>query len=139
MITHLLYVSEESKNYRGDQDLKDILEKSKKNNLSRNITGLLIKNDRFFIQVLEGPKGPLRDVYNNILSDPRHQKAKELLEYTDKERIFPNWQMGFVASNPKNQMKIQKLVPMLHEDTLNIPEKRDKLLAILKNFNKELE
>jgi hypothetical protein len=56
MIYHLLYISEATPEFNLDTDLERILEHSSQKNVKKEITGVLIKNGNFFIQVLEGKK-----------------------------------------------------------------------------------
>ena len=134
MIYHMLYISEKTPTFNEDKDLQRILEISRVNNKKKNITGLLIKNGDFFIQLLEGGKEDVIKTFNYISSDPRHMKIKMLVSYQDKIRLFPGWDMG-LADNNKLQVNINELIPLLHENILKNQESRDKVITILKKFN----
>ena len=133
MIYHLLYISEKTPLYNEETDLKKILEKSRINNLQKNITGLLIKNGDFFIQVLEGKREDVVATFNRISPDPRHMKVKTLLTYNDSARIFPEWAITKV-DNEKHEVSISKLVPLLHVDVIKLQTSKDKIVMLLKNF-----
>lgn len=60
---------------RGEQRrifLRNIVKQADKNNVPHGVSGCLIHVDDFFIQVMEGPRGPLSDAYNRIAQDERH-------------------------------------------------------------------
>jgi len=135
MIYHLLYISEKSKNFDEKNDLEKILQSSHIHNEKYNITGVLITRNQFFIQVLEGKKEDVETTFNRITPDSRHKKVKTLLTYQDQSRIFPNWVMGIVQGE-QFASNINELIPLLHKQTLILPNVRDRVIALLKNFNK---
>lgn len=62
-------------------------------NRNHNITGLLVSGPSFYLQVLEGPRLSVSQLYKNILKDNRHT-SPVLLRYTEiKHREFENWSM----------------------------------------------
>lgn len=79
----------------GEEDLKEILEVSRTNNTGRDVTGLLLYHDGNFIQVLEGDKEVVRELYDKISIDNRHAYLHKMLEGTLNQRNFPDWSMGF--------------------------------------------
>ena len=80
-----------------DLDIQAILEVSRKNNQRDEITGLLMIRDGVIFQMLEGDKGRVLSAFQRISKDARHNSIKILFEAEeDAERIFPQWQMGFV-------------------------------------------
>ncbi len=89
MLYHLLYISEESSFFDQQRDMEDILKTSQKNNGQAQLTGILIKNDKLFIQLLEGDSKSVEKMYTKISKDRRHKSIRKLLEYKSKERIFP--------------------------------------------------
>lgn len=133
MLYHLLYISEKSAIYNEETDLDNILSRSRIKNLSNNVTGLLIKNDRFFIQFLEGKRDAVVSIFNRINLDPRHMKIRELLTYHDEERLFPQWSMGLVEGKD-HQLSINELLPILYSDLTGLTAK-EKVIPILKKFN----
>jgi calcineurin-like phosphoesterase family protein len=76
-------------------DLMAILKTSRKNNKPRNITGLLLYRDGHFLQVLEGPEHAVKELYEVIKQDERHQNVKTLMEGDKTLRDFGDWEMGF--------------------------------------------
>jgi len=55
---------------------------------------LLFLQERF-IQVLEGDKKKVDDLYETIKVDSRHRSVSIILQGEMDQRIFSNWTMGF--------------------------------------------
>ncbi len=94
MYHYLMYVSYASKPLT-DSELKKLLEKCRENNMKRNITGMLMYIDGKFIQVLEGAKEDINEMYETILKDSRHKKISKIIEGRCLQRNFEKWTMGF--------------------------------------------
>ncbi len=73
-----------------------ILEQSRRNNPARGITGLLCFVDDIFVQVLEGGRDPVCDLFANIVRDERHGGVRILAYEEISERRFGHWNMGQV-------------------------------------------
>lgn len=78
-----------------DDDLKELLKKSRIKNERLNVTGMLLYLDPFFIQVLEGEESVITDFFNTIKNDARHRKVSLIYKKPIEERCFLNWTMGF--------------------------------------------
>jgi len=73
-----------------------ILAQSRAKNPLLGITGILCHGGDFFMQVLEGGRDTVNDLYNQIVRDPRHDHVM-LLHYEEiTERRFAGWTMGQV-------------------------------------------
>jgi Sensors of blue-light using FAD len=76
--------------------IEGILEQSRSQNPPRGITGILCYSGDVFIQVLEGGRDEVCELFNAIVRDPRHTHVR-LLAYDEiRERKFSNWTMGHV-------------------------------------------
>jgi hypothetical protein len=91
---HLVYLSAATDAF-SDDDLTDILAASRRNNPKRDITGMLLYSGGGFIQVLEGAKKEVFDLYEHIEQDPRHSSTVKLADGPIEERSFSEWEMGF--------------------------------------------
>jgi hypothetical protein len=100
LMDYIIYVSTAVRPM-SDSELSNILAASRKNNVSRGITGILIyrysaeENVGSFIQLLEGDKTAVMDTYNHIVKDSRHHSKIVLEEGQTESRQFPDWAMGF--------------------------------------------
>jgi len=73
-----------------------ILEQSRAHNPALGITGILCFSDDMFIQVLEGGRDEVCELYNTIVRDGRHQHVRILSFEEIRERRFGSWTMGQV-------------------------------------------
>ena len=82
-----------------------ILEQSRVNNPHQGITGLLCFTADIFIQLLEGGRDEVCELFNAIVRDDRHLNVRILTYEEISERRFGNWTMG--------QVNIAKVNPAL--------------------------
>ncbi len=82
-----------------------ILEQSRKNNPRQGITGMLCFVDDIFIQVIEGGRDEVCELFNAIVRDDRNLNVRILIYEEISERKFGSWTMG--------QVNIAKLNPAL--------------------------
>jgi len=92
-----------------DADLEELLEKARKNNIQKDVTGLLIIKGRTFLQCLEGDKSSVDEIFEKISQDDRHNNIIELIEEDEGDRYFPDWSMGYKNINHLEDVKSQKL------------------------------
>nr|WP_321413739.1 BLUF domain-containing protein [uncultured Allomuricauda sp.] len=76
-------------------DMDILLEQSRNNNERNNISGCLIYYMGGFIQVLEGEKKKVLELYGKIKLDSRHKNIHMFSEDENVERSFPNWGMAY--------------------------------------------
>jgi hypothetical protein len=104
MLVRLMYASRALPDVNQDA-LIAILRKSKQNNPTLGVTGVLCFSEGIFLQALEGGRSAVNALYNRIAIDPRHTDV-ELLNYSEiGERRFAGWSMG--------QVNISRLNPAL--------------------------
>ncbi|MBC6419579.1 MAG: BLUF domain-containing protein [Prochloron sp. SP5CPC1] len=90
-------------------DLKDIMDKSEKNNTPEGITGILCYGNDMFLQVLEGHRKRISNTYARIANDKRHFNAELIEFYEIEHRLFVQWSMKVVQLGTYSQDKIRKL------------------------------
>ena len=76
--------------------IEDILDKSRSKNPAHGITGILCYSGDIFIQVLEGGRDEVCELYNAIVRDNRHSNVRLLVFEEIRQRKFCNWTMGHV-------------------------------------------
>ena len=106
---YLVYISTAYRLLNQDE-LLDILVVSRKNNLQRNLTGMLLYGEGTFIQVLEGEPDVLEETYMKIMADNRHKNIVKMIEGNTTERNFAGWAMGFKAVNATELSKFEGYV-----------------------------
>lgn len=94
MIFYLIYLSSASQLYT-HADLSDILTKSRINNTSKGVTGLLLYHEGSILQIMEGDEETVMSLYHKIEKDDRHRNIVKMVTGLSDERNFPDWSMGF--------------------------------------------
>ncbi len=78
----------------GEPLVGQILEEARRNNPKHGITGLLCYSGDVFIQVLEGGRDGVCEMFNAIVRDARHGSVRILLFEEVTSRRFGDWTMG---------------------------------------------
>lgn len=107
MLVRCLYASRPLEPLSG-AFVETILEQSRKNNPALGITGLLCVSRDLFIQVIEGGRDEVCDLFNAIVRDDRHQQVRLLIYEEISERQFGNWTMGQVSIGKLNPAMLLK-------------------------------
>lgn len=90
----LLYLSSATPELT-EEALLQLLSDSQSRNAKRGITGLLLHSDGNIIQIIEGEKSAVEELYSKINRDSRHTGAMVLSRREVAERDFPEYKMGF--------------------------------------------
>ena len=115
MLVRLLYASRAAAPLTSSV-VDTILAQSREHNPKRGVTGMLCYSDDLFLQVLEGGRDEVCDLYNTIVRDDRHANVRILTYEEISERRFGSWTMGHVDAatvNPALLLKYAKL-PVLN-------------------------
>jgi hypothetical protein len=79
-----------------------ILKASRENNPEKGITGFLCVSGDIFIQVLEGGRDEVCELFNHIIRDERHTNVRLLAYEEIRQRKFGSWTMGQVDLSKVN-------------------------------------
>ena len=82
-----------------DEAIDELLERSKRNNATRKITGAMIYANGNFMQLIEGPQIAVDELYSAIEADPRHEVLSLLHNQEIKDRHFSDWAMEYRDSD----------------------------------------
>lgn len=93
-IEHLAYLSTAAPTVTEDE-IRRILDQSRRNNPAARITGHLQCHGGCFFQVLEGPAASLDGLLAKLLADPRHFDLRVLYREPLERRHFADWSMGY--------------------------------------------
>jgi hypothetical protein len=110
----LTYTSLASANF-GMSDIQEIMRKAEKFNGENEITGCLLLYNRRFIQILEGEKEIIENLYSKIKQDKKHSNVNLLGTNETSTRIFPKWVMAFKEINDS---QLGQLTGTLFEENL---------------------
>lgn len=99
----LVYASTSTRTVN-QQMVENILLKAKENNEKENLTGFLVFNSGFFLQVLEGCQASVNKIFCKIVCDERHSNVT-ILSYDDiYERSFPLWTMALATEIKRKKL-----------------------------------
>src|ERR1700712_2972875 len=114
---NLIYLSSASYLF-SDEELIDILNKSRLNNTRLNITGLLLYNEGSILQILEGEKDVLQTLFETISKDVRHKSILKMIDSSINERSFQEWSMGFKQISKSDWNTLQGYLNLENKDEL---------------------
>ncbi len=97
---YLIYTST-AKPTVDEVELYDILATSIRNNRKLDVTGLLIYHSGTFIQMLEGSRENVLQIYEAIKQDPRHFNVEQLISDVTDKRHFGEWHMALEVVHKK--------------------------------------
>ena len=106
----------------GYEDLKDIMEKSERNNRRDGVTGVLCYGDSMFLQVLEGNRKNGRKTYHRIAPDKRHHTPALLEWVATQSRLFQSWSMQAVRLVDLNAEEVRQLILQYSDTTTFQPD-----------------
>lgn len=108
-LLQIIYYSENSLSVRKRRsDLEHILASAIKNNTAAGITGALIFDDMWFVQVIEGPTDAVKSTFERVSHDNRHDNVKLLQKKQVAERHFPDWPMGLALRTPGTEALFER-------------------------------
>jgi hypothetical protein len=90
---YLIYTSVPARPLK-DDELQELLRVAREANMRFKVTGMLICLPESFIQLIEGSKAHIEQLYQNIQKDKRHLRVTTLREGLINQRFFPGWAMA---------------------------------------------
>lgn len=111
MYYSVIYQSK-SQSHFAPMDIELMLMKAKRKNKRLKITGCIVYADNKFIQLIQGPKDAIIDLYKEIKADKRHFKVTTLLEQSTEQKIWSDWSMAILdfSGNSKQVMNSRILL-----------------------------
>jgi hypothetical protein len=80
-------------------ELGEIFTTARRNNKRLDVTGALVTTEEDFAQALEGEEAVVRDLYERIRADARHEDVTLLDEQQVGGRVFGRWAMAKVSED----------------------------------------
>ena len=93
-LIHCIYASRATAALR-EADIPLLLDRARRKNLVRGVTGMLLFIEGSFFQVLEGEAAAVDEIYEVIARDPRHDRVTRIIREPIAQRSFGEWSMGF--------------------------------------------
>jgi len=99
MLVEFLYNSASVLSQPTNMDLDHILASARRRNMAEEITGMLLYYRGEFVQILEGEKKSVENIYDKFISpDLRHTALNKVHQNTISHRSFNEWSMGFIGA-----------------------------------------
>ncbi|MEM7143758.1 MAG: BLUF domain-containing protein [Verrucomicrobiota bacterium] len=95
----VVYISEATDSF-SESELEELLEHARVNNRRLGISGILLYEQNFFLQMIEGPARSIISLYATIRKDPRHKNIFTISEGDAVERQFGQWTMAHYKFEP---------------------------------------
>ena len=132
-LCRLIYRSDTSWDLLSNASLRELAEKSARNNAKREITGLLVLSGEHFLQVLEGPSRAVNDLYPKIVADQRHTDVTLVSYEQVPDRSFREWSMHVVDlyDLPLEHRELLRRKYPEEEGCIRIPEDAATTFALL--------
>ena len=107
----LLYFS--SKRSLGPGGIFTLQDEARASNEKAGITGVLLFNRSYFLQVLEGGREQTTRAFTRIAADPRHHGVTLMSFQEVERRDFADWSMGLVDStSPELSVALKDFLPV---------------------------
>lgn len=97
----VIYVSQRAPGVTDHVIIDDIVLPAGLKNRSLDISGCLWFSSDRFLQILEGPKAAVQDVYAKILRDDRHSEIRTLSSTYLSHRSFKRWGMRALTGDER--------------------------------------
>jgi len=99
MLVEFLYNSASVSSQLTNMDLDHILASARRRNVAEEITGMLLYYRGEFVQILEGEKKSVENIYDKYIGpDLRHTALNKVHQNTISHRSFSEWSMGFIGA-----------------------------------------
>lgn len=139
MSIHCLVYTSISSQKMSDEYIKYFIQNIRHKNQQRQITGILLYLDPFFIQALEGEETVISQLFNVIKKDPRHHKVSLIYKKPITQRHFEQWSMGFNRIDYKDIEKIEGFSDFLQKPSIELFNRsRHEIDELLYKFKHEL-
>ena len=112
MIYSLAYVSYAADNLTQEQ-INQVFNFTVNWNIDHKISGFLVHNNRNFVQLLEGDKNEIKDLFSRIAIDKRHKDIFLILEQEMPQRAFDGYKSGFLISDSRLHTELKDYLDYL--------------------------
>ena len=102
ILVNMTYVSRANPEVSA-KELGDILQQAQDNNTLNGITGMLVFNNSYFLQTIEGPRAQINRLLYSLIADQRHHDLQLLETRELTHREWSKWSMHFASSTKANE------------------------------------
>ena len=91
---------------RRKAELGAIFSTARSTNKRLDVTGALLTSGDWFVQALEGDEAVVRDLYERIGKDSRHERVVQIESGPVEERVFSRWAMARVSADGEHDIPL---------------------------------
>jgi len=107
IIMRLTYISCYNTN-NANIEVARILEQARRNNERNDITGVLVLNENYFLQSIEGARSDINNLLKNLIQDDRHFSL-QIIECREVEhRRWNKWSMKYLTLKDEDKEYVLK-------------------------------
>lgn len=122
--------------HRLEQEIAQLIGASCARNAALGITGALIATRTHLAQYMEGPGEAVDDLMGRIARDGRHKDLHVIDRGTRPDRLFPDWQMGYVGGSVFMRRRVADL---FEAAPLSRVKRADQLIDLMREFARQPE
>ncbi len=93
-LIHIIYCSVSAEHEFSAAELEQLLQVCRRDNSKAGVTGMLLYQEPWFFQILEGEPGTVEKLYQKIALDRRHTRLMKIVQEPIDARDFGEWSMG---------------------------------------------
>lgn len=99
---------------RRQEVLANIFDVARSKNKKAGVTGALLVTDHWFVQALEGDEATVTALFDQISSDPRHERVSVVESGLVDGRTFPRWSMAQVSKSGHADIPLHNVGGRIH-------------------------
>lgn len=127
---HTICYFSDAHDFTKEEDVNELFRAVSVYNNSNNIYGILLHFAGKYLQILEGDKNCIRELYEKIQLDKRHSNIYEVFNKQADSLFFENYSSKFnILKTKKDLVNIQKYL-----DSNGMSSRSDKLSRLLAPF-----
>lgn len=112
-LAELVYSSEIAPGLPHDEILR-LVDRARICNRRHGISGLLLHQGPYFVQLIEGKPEEVIPLYSRIQHDPRHRHCHVLHVGSIDQRSFPEWDLGWIDLSKDSSTEADRWARLLH-------------------------
>jgi hypothetical protein len=126
----LIYTSAQTRPLQRGQ-LSELLTSARTRNQGLDVSGVLLLQDKGFVQVLEGSEMVVAALFDKICKDPRHTTPAVMRRGPIPARQFAAWSMGFIECDAGTIKKLGGWNPFLQRASVTAGKNGERLRGLL--------
>ena len=101
-----------------EEEVELLVARAHVSNDAHAITGVLLYSGLHFLQVLEGSRESVEQLFARVSSDPRHTGVTLLFSEAVPARLFPSWGMGWTPTSTAALTRLAAYLDPQHRSAL---------------------